>query len=162
MLRLEGDAEGALAAAERAFADIAAVGTSHQTVKTGFVEAVDAALTLGQHDKAETFIRRIDGLRPGEKPPFVLAHASRFSARLAAARGEHEDIEARFTDAERIFREFRITFWLAVTELEHAEWLRDQGRADEAEPLLTEAREIFERLEAGPWLERASGVAVAA
>jgi len=49
-----------------------------------------------------------------------------------------------------------------VTELEHAEWLRDQGRADEAEPLLTEAREIFERLEAGPWLERASGVAVAA
>jgi hypothetical protein len=41
-----------------------------------------------------------------------------------------------------------------VTELEHGEWLVGQARADEAEPLLAEAGEIFERLEARPWLER--------
>ena len=46
-------------------------------------------------------------------------------------------------------------FYLAVSELEHAEWLAEQGRAEEAEPLLAEAREIFERLGATPWLERA-------
>ena len=46
-------------------------------------------------------------------------------------------------------------FYLAVTQLEHAEWLAAQGASDEAEPLLAEAREIFERLEAAPWLERA-------
>ena len=52
-------------------------------------------------------------------------------------------------------------FYLAVTELEHAEWLAGQGRDEEAEPLLVEAHEIFERLEATPWLERlvATGVA---
>jgi hypothetical protein len=42
-----------------------------------------------------------------------------------------------------------------VTHLEHAEWLDGQGRSEEAEPLLAEARETFERLEATPWLERA-------
>jgi class 3 adenylate cyclase/tetratricopeptide (TPR) repeat protein len=156
VLRLEGDFEGALAAAERAFADVAALGTSHQTVKTGFVGAVEASLTLDRLDKAEAFITQVENLRPGEKPPFLLAHASRFQARLAAARGENDAVDARFTDAERIFREFRIPFWLGVTELEHAEWLGDQGRPDEAEPLLNEAREIFERLEAAPWLERAN------
>lgn len=51
-------------------------------------------------------------------------------------------------------------FWLALTQLEHAEWLVQQGRADEAEPLVVEAREVFERLEATPWIERADRVGV--
>jgi hypothetical protein len=37
--------------------------------------------------------------------------------------------------------------------------LHAQGRPDEAEPLLAEARETFERLEARPWLERAAQLA---
>ena len=53
-----------------------------------------------------------------------------------------------------ICREFGFAFHLAVTQLEHAEWLIGQGRADEAQPLLEEACETFERLEATPWLER--------
>jgi hypothetical protein len=51
-----------------------------------------------------------------------------------------------------------VPFYLAVTELEYADWLASQERAEEAEPLLAEAREIFERLEAKPWLERAGAV----
>jgi hypothetical protein len=46
--------------------------------------------------------------------------------------------------------------YLVVAQLEHGEWLLSQGRADEPEPLLTEAREIFERLEAAPWVRRAA------
>ena len=50
-------------------------------------------------------------------------------------------------------------FWLAVTLLEHGEWLvGGQGRAGDAEPLLAEAHEIFDRLEARPWLERLDAV----
>jgi hypothetical protein len=45
-------------------------------------------------------------------------------------------------------------FWLAVTLLEHGEWLATQDRAVEAAPLLEEAGTIFERLGAGPWLDR--------
>jgi hypothetical protein len=51
-----------------------------------------------------------------------------------------------------------VALWLAVTQLEHGEWLVGQGRADDAEPLLAEARETFERLSAKPWLERAAQV----
>ena len=55
-----------------------------------------------------------------------------------------------------------MVFYLAVTELEHGEWLAPRGRRDEAEPRLAEAREIFERLGATPWLERAAAVATLA
>src|SRR5256885_7076316 len=50
--------------------------------------------------------------------------------------------------------ELEAPFHLAVVQLEHVEWLTTQSREDEAEPLLAEARETFERLGAKPWLER--------
>ena len=64
------------------------------------------------------------------------------AARLA---GDQQSFEA--AAAER-FRELGIPFWLAVTLLEHGELTGDES-------LLDEAREIFERLKATPWLERA-------
>jgi hypothetical protein len=45
-------------------------------------------------------------------------------------------------------------FPLAVTLLEHGEWLLSELRTDDAKPLLSEARETFERLEAKTWIER--------
>src|SRR5207302_3424102 len=108
----------------------------------------DATLALGQLERAEELVETIDALRPGDKPPFLRAQAARFRARLAAARGETEGVDSNFTDAERTFREFRIPFWLGVTELEHAEWLTDEVRAGEAEPVLAEARQGVGRLEA--------------
>jgi hypothetical protein len=48
--------------------------------------------------------------------------------------------------------------WLATVLLEHAESLNSRGRAADAVPLLTEAREVFERLGARPWLERADRI----
>jgi hypothetical protein len=101
----------------------------------------------------------LDVMHPGVLPPFLRAKTTRFRARLAAVREEVDAVEPRFQDAERIFREFSIPFWLAVTELEHAEWLAGQGRASDAEVLVAEAREIFGRLGAVPWLERASALA---
>ena len=47
-------------------------------------------------------------------------------------------------------------FWLALTLLEHGEWLLKQGRTSDAAPHLGEARETFERLGAVPWVERVS------
>ena len=43
---------------------------------------------------------------------------------------------------------------MAVTLLEHGEWLMEQNRGNEAEPLFSEAGQVFERLKAVPWLER--------
>ena len=44
---------------------------------------------------------------------------------------------------------------LAETLVEHAESLGARGDQSAAEPLLAEATQIFERLRATPWLERA-------
>jgi len=67
-------------------------------------------------------------------------------------------VEAPFKRAAGSFRELGMPFWLAVTLLQHGEWLVAQGRAEEAEPHLAEAGETFERLEARPWLERLSSI----
>ena len=56
------------------------------------------------------------------------------------------------------FRALGLPFWLAVTLLEHAELLAGRDLADEAEPLLADARGIFEDLQAQPWLDRAAGI----
>jgi len=87
---------------------------------------------------------------------------ARFSARLAATRGEASSVEPGFKRSVALLREIGARFWLAVVLLEHGEWLAEAGRGEEAEPLLNEARETFERLEAKPWLERLEAVAVAA
>jgi hypothetical protein len=77
-------------------------------------------------------------------------------ARLGAARGEADEVEGRFAEASRLFRELGTAFWVAVTLTEHGEWLASRERKDEAAPLLAEAQEIFERLGARPWIDRAS------
>ena len=84
---------------------------------------------------------------------------ARASARLAAHRGDSDRIEPEFETAESLFRQAENPFWLAVTLLDHGEWLISEQRPAEAEALLQEARKIFERLRAVPWLERVSRVA---
>jgi len=63
-------------------------------------------------------------------------------------------VERQFKAAVGLFREMAVPFWMAVALLEYAEWLTDRGREEAAAPLYAEAREVFERLEARPWLER--------
>ena len=125
------------------------VGAGQQGVKQGLVSAVDAALSLGEREPADELLASIETLPAGLRSPFLEAHAQRFRARM-------NDEEAGFKTAAAGFREYNFPFWLAVTELEHGEWLAAHGRASDAEPMVAEAREIFERLEAEPWLERAS------
>jgi hypothetical protein len=67
-------------------------------------------------------------------------------------------VEQGFDAARQGFREIQMPFDLGVTLLEHAEWLHAQGREAEAEPLLAEARELFGKLDARPWLERAAAL----
>ena len=163
VLRAEGRFEEALTASEEALAasELLGAGVSADT-RISLSEGLESALALGRLDTVEELLRRIDAIPPGKRPPFLWAQAGRFRAQLAAARGKHDGVEQGFKTAAGIFREHRLTFYLAVTQLEHGEWLTGQGRAEEAEPLIGEAREIFERLEATPWLERARAASPAA
>ena len=68
---------------------------------------------------------------------------------------DHEPAaESGFKPEAGLFREMGALFYLAVTQLEHAEWLIAQDRSEEASALINEARVTFERLQARPWLKR--------
>jgi class 3 adenylate cyclase/tetratricopeptide (TPR) repeat protein len=154
LLRAEGRFVEALAAGQDAYRTRHELGLQHQAVKEGLVEALEAAFALGDLEVTEQVLREIEALRPGELSPYVQAQGTRFGARLAAARSDGERVELGFVAAADRFREIGMPFWTAVTLLEHGEWLAGQGRYPEAVPLLDEAQETFERLRAGPWLER--------
>jgi hypothetical protein len=141
--RAEGDYAGALEAGEAAVATAEKVGIGHQIVKQGLVEAIEAALALEREERARELLAKLDAIPPGIRPPYLAAHAHRFRAQLD---GE----PAGFKAAAEAFGELGIRFWRAVALLELGE-----------EPGLAEARQIFEQLDATPWLERA-GVRVAA
>jgi class 3 adenylate cyclase/tetratricopeptide (TPR) repeat protein len=155
VLHAEGHYEEALAASLDVFTEAELLGGGFGAIdKTAFETGVNSALALGRLDAVEELLERIDKVPQGHRPPSIRAQSARFRARLASKRGEHDGVEQGFKTAAGIFREHGISFLMAVTELEHGEWLVGQGRAAEAEPLLSEAREIFVRLEAAPWLER--------
>lgn len=154
VLRAQGKEREALAAAEEALATTGGSSPADQTFKIAFPQALEATLSLGERERAEQLLAIVDALPPGRLAPSVRAHAARFRARLAAEDGERGKAERGFATAAAAFREYSMPFYLAVTLLEHAEWLIAEGRADDAELLLAEARETFERLGAQPWLER--------
>jgi class 3 adenylate cyclase/tetratricopeptide (TPR) repeat protein len=154
----QGQPAEALRLAEKTWAAQSVIGISSESVKEAFVVAVEAALELGNVERVEELIASVDALPPGRSPQFLQAQAARFRASLAGARGEAEEAERLYKQASARFRELSIPFHLAVTQLEHAEWLLHEQRAHDAAALLTEAREIFERLGARPWLERVSAL----
>ena len=158
LLLQQGKAREALASAQLAFDARQALGITQEAAREGFVAAVEAALALDDVDQAERLLAVVESLPAGRVPRALEAQAARLRARLDARAGEAEAAELDFARATDLFRDLALVFYLGVTLLEHAEWLRDQGRAEEGEPLLSEARAIFEQLEATPWIERASAV----
>ena len=154
VLRAKGRAQEALAAAERglAFRDELSFTSLH--IKFNVVEALEAVLALGDLDRAEELLGVVEALHRGEVTPLLRGHATRFRALLDARQDRTDTVDENFLTAEALFREHGIPFYLACTQLEHGEWLLEHDRADDAQPLLAEARETFERLRAAPWLER--------
>jgi predicted ATPase/class 3 adenylate cyclase len=154
LMRAQGNSAEALAAAEHALTNLAHLGLSRALMKQALVEAVEAALDLGDAAKAEELLGVVRSARPGQVTPYLRSHAARLASRLAARAGDADNVEPGFVAAEQGFRDLGTPFDLALTLVEHAEWLVSRERADEAEGLLDEARDIFSQLEATPWIER--------
>jgi tetratricopeptide (TPR) repeat protein len=145
--RAEGRLREALDTGRKATEGVPALRLSHQAIEQAIVEALEAAVALGDDDAARELLGTVEAVPSGGRPPLLAAHAHRLRARF-------DDDPSQFERAAARFREIGVPFWLAVTLLEHAEWLVGAGRHDEAEPLLAEAREVFDRLQTTPWLER--------
>jgi class 3 adenylate cyclase/tetratricopeptide (TPR) repeat protein len=154
--RAQGRFGEALAAAEAALEAAVALSWGSQSAKTGFVVATEAALALGDLGQAEQLVAVVEAEPAGAVPLYLRAQAARLRAGLSAARGERSDVVPRLKSAAATFRELGLPFWTAVAELELGEWLAAQARTGEAGPLLAGARATFERLDAVPWLDRAT------
>ncbi|TML44011.1 MAG: hypothetical protein E6G19_10735 [Actinobacteria bacterium] len=159
LLRAEGRHAEALAAVEPTLETLGDLSITEAAIKESLVEGIEAALAVPDLEKAEALLAIPETRDPGELTPFLYANVARLNALLEAARGNHERVEDLFRNAASLFREFGLVFHVAVTQLEHAEWLTSQQHTDAAEPLLVEARRTFEQLQATPWLERAAKAA---
>jgi len=119
-----------------------AMNESSQPLKQGIVEAIEAALELGDFGQAEELVASIEAVPHGLRSPYLDAQSIRF-------RGHLERAGERLAAAAARFGELGIPFWQAVALLEYGELTGD-------EVSLGEAREIFEQLRAAPWLDRGS------
>jgi tetratricopeptide (TPR) repeat protein len=162
VLLAQGKQREALTTATNALAELLETHPTVQATKVAVPQALEAALALGEREQVEHLLARIEALPPGRLAPSLQAHAVRYRARLTTQDGEKEKAERGFATAASIFREYAMPFHLAVTLTEHAEWLTSQGRTEEAQSLLAEARETFERLDARPWLQRLDAAATGA
>ena len=142
LFRAEGRLEEALAAGLAALDVAPVLGPSFQGVKHAIVEALEAALALGDHAKVEELYEFVNSIPLASTSPYMSVQAQRLRARTAG------DPAGLLAAAQR-FREGETPFWLAVTLLEHAELTGDQD--SQAEALAT-----FEQLRASRWVERAT------
>jgi hypothetical protein len=156
VLRAEDRPREALAAASRALTARDTFGARHPIVKLAFVEAVEAAFASDDLDRVSELMGEWERMPPGDRTAFVEAHHSRFVAQLAARRGEDDAVEPGLRRATALFRELSMPFYVALTLLDHGDWLAAHDHPDEAEPLFAEAREVFERLQAKRWFVRAT------
>jgi class 3 adenylate cyclase/tetratricopeptide (TPR) repeat protein len=145
--------EEAIAAAGRSIA------TREQTGQVGPIEAsyalsADAALAMGDVKRAQEFLEEMEAVPRGERSPYFQAEIAGLRAKLAAIRGEAAAAQLGFEEAVAGFRPLGMRFHVGVALAEYGQWLEREGRAQEAEPALSEAREIFEDLKATWWLDR--------
>jgi predicted ATPase/class 3 adenylate cyclase len=160
LLRATGDPGSALEAAVEALKARTVAGLQQENLREAWVEAAEAAFDLGDPDRVHEVLAIAEEKPSAHTPRYLEGHRARFESRLAVLQGDDDRAQAGFRSAAATFREMGALFCLAVTLLEHGEWLAGQGRTGEAEPLLGEAREIFERLKASPWLGRLDGLGI--
>jgi class 3 adenylate cyclase len=149
--RAEGRLDEALEAGAGTIMTAETLGPGFQGLKHGVLDALEAALELGDTERGNELFAFVDGIPPGVRPPYLDVQVQRLRAR------ETGDARGLATAAAR-FRSLGIPFWLGVTLLEQAQALGMHGEADRVR---AEAREIFERLGATPWLARCDALAPA-
>jgi tetratricopeptide (TPR) repeat protein len=134
----------ALAYAERAVESWEQLRQPHYLIEA-HVEAVTAALAADDVARAEELLAMVEEQPSIWRRSLTDAQEHRMRAWLMERRGE--DASAEYAEAAAIFRRIGMRFFLAVTLVESGEGL-------------DEARGIFEKLGAEPWLERLAALPV--
>jgi class 3 adenylate cyclase/tetratricopeptide (TPR) repeat protein len=147
LLRAEGRLPEALDAAREAL-ELRELSTLHPFYKQAWIEACETAFAIGAEAQVEELLGEVERLPPSDRTPRILAQEARFRGRLLALRGDPNGAAELLSRAIDGFRAMQTPYPLAIALVEQAELGVDPA------PVLAEAREIFERLGAKPWLER--------
>jgi predicted ATPase/class 3 adenylate cyclase len=129
--------------------------------REAYVEAGLAAAALGDEATLKRLIAFVADMPPVMRTPLLRAGAVRFAGLLAERQNDTKTADEHLEAATRELREIDAPFVLAQVLLEHAELLHAQGRDEAGAPRLSEATEIFTRLRATPYLDRAQALGAA-
>jgi tetratricopeptide (TPR) repeat protein len=138
---------------------VATLGAAHEVIRFAWPHALDAALELGRLQDTRRLLALLDEQPPGHIPPFLRAHLARGRGLLAAVTGEDTSVQTELTTAIEGFHALGYSYWHALTQIDLAAWLTEQGHGSDATPLLTEAIPTLQALAAAPALARASQIA---
>ncbi|MEY9933935.1 DNA-binding CsgD family transcriptional regulator [Catenulispora sp. GP43] len=117
-------------------------------------DLASAAVRAHRADDARTVMKAVEQtIGPGASPR-AQAILHRGAALLSG--DDHAAAEEHFLAALEDPACTRWPFEHALVQLDYGEWLRRRRRAAEARPRLATALEIFQRLDACPWLDRAT------
>ncbi|NJP95113.1 AAA family ATPase [Nonomuraea sp. FMUSA5-5] len=120
----------------------------HLTVLvTAGADQIEAAVRLGEPERAEEPLRRLEAWAQAGNQPWAQAVSARCRALLS-------DDESDYLHALATHRRANRPFEQARTELLYGEWLRRSRRRTDARPPLRAALQTFERLRARPWQAR--------
>jgi class 3 adenylate cyclase/tetratricopeptide (TPR) repeat protein len=151
-----GDRETFGAGLEGMEAAWSSLGWDWEVVMEGFVNAVEGGMELELPKTVDHWLARFDSSNPAELTNYLRAQRERFEASVAASRGDQTAALRSFKKAAGAFREIGDPFPVGQILLAHGELLEATGALEEATVLLEEAHQIFARLRATPWLERAT------
>ncbi|MFD9957726.1 LuxR C-terminal-related transcriptional regulator [Amycolatopsis sp. NPDC059020] len=115
-------------------------------------ELAAAAARTGHEAEAAEIVERAEKRLAEDRSPRMRALIHRAHALL-----EPEEAESHFEIALADPAAAQWPFERAQILLDHAEWLRRRRRITDARPKLLAATEIFRRLGARPWIDRAQG-----
>jgi tetratricopeptide (TPR) repeat protein len=120
-----------------------------------WVTAVSDAIAVGDVKTAASLIRLVADAPLGHVAQLQRALLLWLRATADVQPGPDDTVDQDFRSASTALREFGAPYYLARTLLDHASWLGRRDRAEEAEPLLTEAAALFSQLGATPWVQSA-------
>ncbi len=115
------------------------------------IESIETAIAVDDLRTAGTLLDHLESYLERADMRYLAAEADRLTARLCVRRGDLDQAERRYGRAASVFRELAYPFPLAIALLWRAEDLSKEGESGKRRE---EARQLFERLEARPWMER--------
>ena len=113
---------------------------------------VAAAIAAHDVELAASIARSVDALLPAKRLPLQQHVLTTSNALVLELRGESGAAAGGFEAAATAWREFGMPFEQAHALFGQGRCLMARGRAQEAAPILTEARQLFRRLGATPAL----------